>query len=194
VHVVRAVHGEASIADNLIPEFERCIAEAQPIWFLMENVEGAPLPSVPGYIVHDAMLNNRLFGAEQNRTRRFSFGTRDGRRLSARVIADCVAPIAGTWEAAVCSTAGGRRASLAMLRNGKVKGNQGRSPNARLKKRTIAHEAELQGLPPDFLAEAPFTAEGKRTAIGNGVPLPMGRAIAGAVREALTRMEAPDAA
>jgi site-specific DNA-cytosine methylase len=39
-------------------------------------------------------------------------------------------------------------------------------------------------LPGDFLSLAPFTTEAKRHAIGNGVPLPMGRAIAKAVREA----------
>src|SRR2546430_5458831 len=31
-------HNGGKIAENLIPEFERCIAEAQPAWFLMENV------------------------------------------------------------------------------------------------------------------------------------------------------------
>lgn len=43
----------------------------------------------------------------------------------------------------------------------------------------------LQGVPPDFLAEAPFTKKGKFMALGNGVPLSLGRAIAGAVVEAL---------
>lgn len=43
----------------------------------------------------------------------------------------------------------------------------------------------LQGLPPEFLREAPFTVEGKRKAVANGVPLPMGRAIARAVRLAV---------
>jgi hypothetical protein len=48
-----------------------------------------------------------------------------------------------------------------------------------------ARMVELQGLPPDFLADAPFTVEGKRKALANGVPLPMGRALARAVRLAL---------
>ncbi len=48
-----------------------------------------------------------------------------------------------------------------------------------------ARMLELQGLPPDFLADAPFTVEGKRKAVANGVPIPMGRAIARAVKEAL---------
>src|SRR5262245_61567505 len=37
---------------NLIPEFERCVSEAAPKWFLMENVRRAPLPNVCGYEVH----------------------------------------------------------------------------------------------------------------------------------------------
>lgn len=45
--------------------------------------------------------------------------------------------------------------------------------------------AVLQGLPDDFLVDAPFTAQGKRKVIGNGVPLPMARAVAQAVRRAL---------
>jgi DNA (cytosine-5)-methyltransferase 1 len=44
-----------------------------------------------------------------------------------------------------------------------------------------------QGLPEDFLDECPFTMEGKRHAIGNGVPIPMGRAVARAVKAALKR-------
>lgn len=43
----------------------------------------------------------------------------------------------------------------------------------------------LQGLPGDFLKDAPFTVGGKREALGNGIPLPMGRALAKAVRKAM---------
>lgn len=37
----------------------------------------------------------------------------------------------------------------------------------------------------DFLADAPFTMKAKREAVGNGVPLPLGRAVAKAVKKAL---------
>src|SRR5713226_3268861 len=37
---------------NLIPEFERCVGEAEPEWFVMENVPGAPVPKVPGFWTH----------------------------------------------------------------------------------------------------------------------------------------------
>jgi site-specific DNA-cytosine methylase len=39
----------------------------------------------------------------------------------------------------------------------------------------------LQGLPENLLDHAPFTMHGKRSAIGNAVPMPMGRALARAV-------------
>jgi DNA (cytosine-5)-methyltransferase 1 len=51
---------------------------------------------------------------------------------------------------------------------------------------TLEDACRLQGLPEDFLADAPFTKEGKMKAVANGVPLPMGRAIARAVKEATT--------
>lgn len=45
----------------------------------------------------------------------------------------------------------------------------------------------LQGLPPDFLEKkfTPFTEEGRRKTVANGVPIQLGRAIAKAVRQAL---------
>jgi DNA (cytosine-5)-methyltransferase 1 len=46
-----------------------------------------------------------------------------------------------------------------------------------------------QGLPETFLDDAPFTCAGKRHAIGNGVPLPMGRAVAKAVRAAIEKLQ-----
>jgi DNA (cytosine-5)-methyltransferase 1 len=181
-NIVRAVHGEDSVAPDLIPEYERVVGECLPDWFAMENVPKAPRPNIAGFIVRDVLLNNRTFGGEQNRERRFSFGTQDGRALDANAIMASVAAIRGTWEPAVCSTAGGRRASVAIGGSGKPKGNQGRGEDARLRNRTVAEECVLQGLPADFLANAPFTVQGKREAIGNGVPLPLGRAIARAVK------------
>ena len=37
---------------------------------------------------------------------------------------------------------------------------------------------EAQGMPRDYLDEVPFTMGGKRKAVGNAVPMAMGRAIA----------------
>jgi len=49
----------------------------------------------------------------------------------------------------------------------------------------LSEMCRLQGLPDDFLAESPLTDSGKRQVIGNGVPIPMGLAIARAVRKAM---------
>lgn len=161
---------------NLIPEFERCIAEAQPHWFVMENVTGAPLPAVAGYQVHDQVLNNRWLcsgdgvGNEQSRKRRFSFGTTDGARLVITEIATLTNPV---FEPCV-------------LASEKAKGQPGRGTySERRAPRPIARQAVLMGLPADFLADAPFTESGKGRVIGNGVPLPMGRAVARAVKRAI---------
>ena len=61
--------------------------------------------------------------------------------------------------------------------------------------RNLASYLRWQGLPADFLAaEAPFTVAGKVRVVGNGVPpLPMGRAIAQAVRRAVAPLSCPTA-
>lgn len=163
---------------NLIPEFERVVNEARPQWCLMENVERAPLPVVPGYVVSSIALDNRWLGEEQARRRRFSFGTRDGRRL---VVDRLVLFERPTRESAVTSTTG------YLIANGRgyQKSAAAIDRQRDAARRSISRLAELQGLPPAYLADAPFTAAGKRRVIANGVPLPMGRAIARAVRRAM---------
>jgi DNA (cytosine-5)-methyltransferase 1 len=179
VHMVRA-NGYEPRHQNLIPEFERIVAEAQPEWFLMEEVRGAPLPAVAGYAVHEQMVNARHFGSTQNRERRISFGTPDGRAL--RLESEVFEPI--DWDFAVTGDA--RRRPVAMLAGGKPKGTEtgGRTSSLNRGGGTLPFEdmCRLQGLPDDFLREAPFTASAKKLVVGNGVPLPIGRAIAKAVR------------
>ncbi len=60
---------------NLIPEFERVVREAQPEWFIMENVEDAPIPDLIGYRVHAQMLRDVWVGGVTSRMRRLSWGT-----------------------------------------------------------------------------------------------------------------------
>jgi DNA (cytosine-5)-methyltransferase 1 len=185
---------------NLIPEFERVVALAAPGWFLMENVPEAPLPVVPGYAVSPLVLNNRWVGAEQNRRRRFSFGTPDGRALD-------VSPDVAVFEApllalAMTAGAGGREVPVRFqrapgggrmlkrrLRPPTVVAGHGNTPAQRDaglgQVRTLEETCRLQGLPEDFADELPFTTHGKRKVIGNGVPLPTGRAIARAVKRAV---------
>ena len=70
--------GDKEKHPNLIPEFERVVWEAQPRWFLMENVRGAPVPAVEGYEMQTQVIYAWELGSPQRRPRRFSFGSRDG--------------------------------------------------------------------------------------------------------------------
>ena len=180
-NINRAQYGEEALAPDLIPEFERCVDEARPAWFLMENVPRAPLPSVPGFAVKSYVFNNRWFGGEQNRVRRFSFGTPSG--LPLLVDTQVFEPL--KFEPAVTGNNGGRREVAVRDATGRVRGNQGDSDWHRLKRRSIERVCELQGLPPNHLDAAPFTTQAKREVVANGVHLPMGRAIARAVKEAI---------
>lgn len=179
VHMIRA-NGFEPKHENLIPEFERIVHEAAPRWFLMEEVRGAPLPVVAGFQVHSQMVNARHVGSTQNRERRISFGTRDGQAL--HLDTDVFEPL--DWDFAVTGDA--RRRPVAMLAGGKPKGNEtgGRTSSLNRGGGSLDYETmcELQGLPKDFLSDSPLTVSGKRQLVGNGVPLPLGRAIAKAVR------------
>lgn len=183
-NVVRAVHGEDSVAPDLIPEYERVVSAARPSWFLMENVVRAPRPVVPGYVVRDETLNNRWCGGEQNRMRRFSFGTRDGRRLP--ILTEALEP--SEFKPAVTTNSGGRRKHIAYDARGRVRGKQGHADDSRLRWRPLEEMASDQGVPADFLTalqHGAFTTKALRIGIGNGVPLPMGRAVARAVKKAI---------
>lgn len=186
-HIVRARYGDDAVAEDLIPEFERCVAEARPRWFLMENTPRAPLPRVVGYAVSACLLNNRSFGASQNRVRRFSFGVRGDTAVGLLRFVEIVALEDPRFEYAVL--AGHRGAGASIRFSGKRKDGSfsERMPGTlaklnRVQRRTVEDNLELQGLPRDYLDHAPFTATGKREVVGNGVPLPMGRAVARATR------------
>jgi len=156
------------VRENLIPEFERCVGEAGPAWFLMENVRGAPIPAVDGYQVHSILLNNRWLGEEQNRVRRFSFGTRDGRKLV--IPADALVLLENS------------RYEYCVTAHDHTGGNW--EGSARGKGRSVREMIHLQGLPDDWDIP-PFTRRALGIAVGNGVPLPMGLAVARAVAMAI---------
>ena len=189
VHIVRA-KGQTP-KPNLIPEFERVVDEAQPSWAVMENVPAAPEPDLRGMVTRSVMLNNRDFGAEQNRERRFSFSTPHGARLDKWLAEESMQHGRnGNWARAVVATSS-KEGAFAKSQEELARGTSRRMKKAagvlpgQKPRRTVAECAELQGLPSDFLSDAPFTAAGKYRVIGNGVPLPMGRAIAKAVRKHL---------
>jgi len=168
---------------NLIPEFERCCSEAQPEWFLMEMVPHGPVPQVDGYSVRGAVFNNRWFGEAQERTRRFSFGTRNGRPLLPEI------PVFESQDYVQAVTGSARRVPVKLNASGKIKrtyteDGKRHGPNNG-PRMTVGDMLATQGFPYDMLDDCPLTESGKRKAIGNGVPLAMGRAMARAVREAI---------
>jgi len=152
---------------DLVPEFCRVVFEAAPRWFLMENLPRATVPHVAGYNVRSVPLDNALtdagdgIGEEQQRMRRFDYGTTGPSVDLARYLR----PAALMSPRRKPSVTGTHRA-------GKVRYYE------------LPDLLRLQGLPADFLRDSPLTYRGKRRAIANGVPLPLGRAIAAAVRQA----------
>ena len=78
-NLVRAKGLEPSFPD-LTPEFQRVIEEAQPRWFLRENVPRAPEIKPAGYAVATFLLDHSTLdsgdgtGHQQMRRRRFWFG------------------------------------------------------------------------------------------------------------------------
>lgn len=225
--LVRAKGHEPRFGD-LFPEFARVVREAEPAWFLAENVSTASsrkaaasaFEVLDAYQVHSFTLSNESLGEEQERLRCFWFGWRgseapDLRRwiqlaplmLPGRVGTLTQSPVDNSSEAkgrvpgqrvrtqTVLSTP--RAVPVALEGSGKLKPGArkpsvtGANPGSHRPKGShlVAEMLRLQGLPPDFLADAPFTVRGKRKAIANGVPLPMGRAIAKAVRSAVAGAE-----
>jgi DNA (cytosine-5)-methyltransferase 1 len=149
---------------DLIPEFCRVVGEARPYWWLMENVPGATVPEVAPYLVRHLIVDNRWVGGEQRRRRRFSFGTVDGRALGLEVVA--LEPL--------------RAVPTVVAGHGAAPSQRDRDFDY-----SIEDMCEWQGLPREFARELPFTKHSTRRVIGNGVPLPLGRAIARAVKRAI---------
>ncbi len=180
-HLIRATHGEDALAPDLIPEYARVVSEAAPAWFLMENVIGAPLPTVDGYGITDQVIVDAWVGGLTSRRRRFSFGLRQMANLSARLMfqVETLALYPTEMLPAVCG--GDRETPVAIGGSGKRL-----SPHwgPRL---PLAEMLRRQGASLTLLDGAAFTMTAKRQMVGNGVPLPMGRAIARAVRKALDR-------
>ena len=143
------------VAPDLIPEFMRVVKEAAPSWWLMENVPGAEIVAGKPTL----KLDNHWCGGEQHRVRLFWSNLKLRPDLPALHTANRT-PTAATsvWK-------------------------NGRQQRATAR-RDITRVIEAQGLPPDFRLPG-FKVVATVQAIVNGVPLPMGRAVARAVKAAL---------
>ncbi len=185
---------------DMTPEYARIIAEARPTWFLRENVPAAPAIVADDYDVSTFVLNNRALGESQDRTRRFWWGVskdvdgflidrelRRGIEFAALESLDYRQAVCSSLRAVPVKLGGGGRVKRTYSAEGKRHGPD-RGPSA-----ALAEMLRHQGLPEDFFTgeDVPFTMTGRRKMIGNGVPLPMGRAIARAVKRALNLTPAP---
>ena len=216
---------------NLIPDFARCIIEAQPRWFLMECVPKAPDPEPEGYGVASFLLDNCWLGEAQRRKRKFWFGLRGEEAPNLRkwipgTALELVETATSVVKDEVRAWDGGgvKRSAVTQshvnndpVRKGRAKtqavaadaravpvrhGGSGKVKTSAVtgrhdgavgspaksyepERRTLPDMLELQGFPPDWLEHQPWTMQAKRQMVGNGVPLPMGRAIAEAVVKAL---------
>lgn len=138
---------------EMLREFVRCVSQAGPVWFVLENVPGVPDVAVPGYQVQRFNLTARECGLPQNRLRAFQFGSVDGSPLVLdRVNGDF--PLLS-------------RCCLA-------------TESSKTDRRTFPDFCALMGLPRTFDLPG-LSRKAKYAAVGNGVPVPMARVVAAAI-------------
>ncbi|WP_442784005.1 DNA cytosine methyltransferase [Collimonas fungivorans] len=140
---------------EMIDEYVRIVREGKPVWWLMENVPGVPDVRIDGYSHQRIDLNAREVGLDQNRHRHFQFGHRDGLLISID---------RGTKSTLFepCCTA---------------------SEGTQIGRRDWDKFCKLQGLA-NGLELDQLTLSAKYRAVGNGVPVPMSRALARAILNA----------
>lgn len=141
--------------DELMGHMYRCITQAQPEWFLVENVPAAPWLLVDGYTVQRMHVRASEFGAPQHRLRVFQFGYRVGSPL---ILSRPVTKPVATAKAAMAS-----------------EGNKGT-------RRGWAEFCALQGLTQPLDLHN-LTQAARYRAVGNGVDLRVAKAIAEAIRD-----------
>ncbi len=129
---------------EMLYHYNRIVQEAEPQWFLLENVARVPNLLITNYSWQRFELNQAWF-SDVSRLRHFQFGHRDGITL--------LNPPYQTGRSAdhSCATASDDR-SFEQLKY-------------------------CQGLPADFDLPS-FNVEGKKRAVGNGVPLVLGQILA----------------
>lgn len=141
--------------ERMLVEFARLITETVPKWFLLENVPRCPDIQIEGYGIQRIDLTASDCGSNQRRLRHFQFGHRDKLVISVPRVPSGVSL---------------KRICLA---------TEGENKH----RRTWSEFCQLQGLPADF--ELPgWSLEAKYRAVGNGVPIPVARVLARAIRTA----------
>lgn len=148
-------HPSVQNSREMLRQTCRIILECRPEWFLIENVPGVPDVRVDGYSVQRVPISDFECGGCQHRNRHVQFGSRVGDIIRPKRVNDC-------------------------SRNRK----KGRRPKAVTTKtdRNIDFPdlCRKQGLPGPLQLPG-WTKSAKFRAIGNGVPISIGRSLAAAV-------------
>lgn len=154
-HRKNADHASVINSREMLRETCRIISECQPDWFLIENVPTVPDVRIAGYKIQRIPITDQECGGVQLRSRHVQFGSMRGDVIRPERVNDC-------------------------SRNRK----KGRPPKAVTTKterwKDFPDVCRRQGL--ETVVElAGWTRSAKVKAVGNGVPLRMGRALAAAV-------------
>lgn len=140
---------------RMLQETCRIILECRPGWWLIENVPGVPDVRIDGYAVQRIPINDMECGGVQLRSRHVQFGSIDGRIIRPVRVNDCT-------------------------RNRK-KGRPSKAVTTKTERwKDFPDVCRRQGL--DAPIELPgWCRTAKVKAVGNGVPLRIGRVLAAAV-------------
>jgi len=161
----------ASVKNSLamLKEFLRVIHRCQPVWWALENVPSVPDVEIDGYQVQRVPISDRECGGVQVRMRHFQFGHRDGWIIRPKRDSGSV----------------NRR-----RQNGPVPTAVTTKPTSKWTR--FADQCRRQGLDPATVKLPGLSKEARFRAVGNGVPLTIGRAVAAAVAVAGPRDHAAD--
>lgn len=138
---------------ELMEHYGRIVRDSAGVWFLCENVPRVTELEIEGFTIQRFMVDCREVGNQQIRPRLIQFGSRDGSTI--RIKRDN--PDKSVFAPCVMATEG-----------------------RRVTRRRFEDCCQLQGLPRSFDLPG-FSMEGKYRAIGNGVPMELGRELAAAV-------------
>jgi DNA (cytosine-5)-methyltransferase 1 len=160
---------------RLLREFLRVVCECGPTWFVLENVPRVPDVRIAGYQVQRFDLWDIECGGKQLRCRHFQFGHRLGwivrperKRVTANGSVRSVTRRAVTAAAIGCDY------------GASVAGTLSRVERSAARRKTFRQHCLDQGLPGSLRLPG-MRPRAAWWAIGNGVPLGMGRVVARAV-------------
>lgn len=159
----------ASLDGNLIPEFTRVVKECKPKWWVMENVPEAPEPELDD-LLYKEVLEALHYGSRSRRKRRFCSNL----ALEPKALPE------EDWDPDPWPVITATEYKVSPGSNERVmRQRAGRKVGRKL---TLKEMKDAMGVPSDW--DFPCLLQKYQyIVLGNGVPLPLGRAVAKAVKE-----------